>query len=88
MDNCVILEAQSNEAIVRYYIEDKYEVYQKSHYITCEGAGIYVRHNALYRKHFTVRSGERVLIADKKITENHALMMYEPLLERGPEKEP
>lgn len=47
MDNCVILEAQSNEAIVRYYIEDKYEVYQKSHSITGEGAGIPVQHNTL-----------------------------------------
>ena len=62
-------------------IEDRYEVYQKSHYITCEGAGIYVRHNTLYRKHFSLRSGESVLAADEKITENHALMMYEPLLE-------
>ena len=69
-------------------IEDKYEVYQKSHAITCEGAGIYVRHNALYRKHFAVHSGARTLIADEKVTENHALMMYEPLLERGTEKEP
>ncbi len=62
-------------------IEDRYEVYQKSHHITCEGAGIYVRHNTLYRKHFSLRNGESVLAADEKITENHALMMYEPLLE-------
>ena len=62
-------------------IDNSYEVYQKSHYISHEGAGIYVRHNTLYRKTFLLRDGERILLCDEKVTENHALMMYEPLLE-------
>ncbi len=62
-------------------VDEAYEVYQKSHYISHEGAGIYVRHNTLYRKTFLLRDGERILLCDEKVTENHALMMYEPLLE-------
>ena len=62
-------------------IDNSYEVYQKSHYISHEGVGIYVRHNTLYRKTFSIRDGERILLCDEKVAENHALMMYEPLLE-------
>ena len=65
-------------------VDEAYEVYQKSHYISHEGAGIYVRHNTLYRKTFLLRDGERILLCDEKVTENHALMMYEPLLEAAP----
>lgn len=67
-------------------LRDEYEVYQKEHHISCEGAGLYVRHNTLFRKHFSVYSGERTLISDDKIAENHALMMYEPLLETSDEQ--
>lgn len=57
----------------------KYEVYQKEHWITAEIGGKYVRHNSIFRKTFDAETGN--LISDEKVTENHALMMYEPLLE-------
>jgi vancomycin resistance protein VanW len=54
-----------------------YQVYEKDHWITHEFAGGYVRHNTLYRKVFDL---EGECIRDEFVTENHALMMYEPLL--------
>lgn len=55
-----------------------YEVYEKEHSITLEYWGGYVRHNSIYRKVFNLN---KELIDDEFITENHAIMMYEPLLE-------
>ncbi|MCR5288455.1 MAG: VanW family protein [Treponema sp.] len=67
-------------------ITDSYEVYQKEHWITAEIGGIYVRHNTIWRKHYTLDNQETItdtktLYNDEYITENHAIMMYEPLLE-------
>lgn len=56
----------------------RYEVYEKNHTINHEVWGGYTRHNELWRKTFTNETNE--ILADEKITENHALMMYEPLL--------
>ncbi|WP_069999955.1 VanW family protein [Cellulosilyticum sp. I15G10I2] len=55
----------------------KYEVYQKEHWITHEFWGGYVRHNKIYRKVYNI---ENELVDDEFITENHAIMMYEPML--------
>lgn len=55
----------------------KYEVYEKEHWITHEYWGGYVRHNKIYRKIYNM---ENELIEDQFITENHAIMMYEPML--------
>lgn len=55
----------------------KYEVYEKEHWITREYWGGYVRHNIICRKVYTP---EDELIDDEYITENHAIMMYEPML--------
>lgn len=65
-----------------YPAADVYEVYQKEHWITSEAPGVYVRHNTIWRRHFVPGSdGSRILHSDEYVTENHALMMYEPLLE-------
>lgn len=56
-----------------------YEVYEKEHKITHEVWGGYMRHNQINRKVYNL-SGEQ--IQDEFITENHALMTYEPMLER------
>lgn len=61
-------------------LEKKYEVYEKDASITMEGAGIYVRHNSLWRKEYSIQNGDQVLLNDSLITENHALMMYNPML--------
>lgn len=57
-----------------------YEVYEKEHWITHELWGGYVRHNLIYRKVF---DGEGVQINDEYVTENHAIMMYQPFLSNG-----
>lgn len=59
-------------------IIETYQVYEKEHYIKRELFGKYSRHNAIYRKVFDLAGKE---IAEEYITENHALMMYEPFLE-------
>jgi vancomycin resistance protein VanW len=55
-----------------------YEVYEQDHLISLEYWGGYVRHNRIYRKVF---NKSNVQIRDEFVTENHAIMMYEPLLE-------
>lgn len=60
----------------------KYEVYEKKHWITQEYWGGYVRHNLIYRKKYDLQNNP---IDDEYITENHALMMYEPLLAESTE---
>jgi len=59
---------------------EKFEVYQKDHWITQEYRKGYVRHNAIFRRVYNL---EGELIDDEHITENHALMMYQPFLENG-----
>lgn len=55
----------------------RYEVFEKAHQIMPAYFGGYIRHNQIYRKKFNKRG---VLLEEEYITENHALMMYEPLL--------
>ncbi len=57
---------------------ERYQVYEKEHYIKRELFGLYSRHNVIYRKIYDDKGNE---ISDEYVTENHALMMYEPLLE-------
>lgn len=57
----------------------RYEVYESDHAIQHEYWGGYTRHNRLSRKIFDKKTDE--LLTDELITENHAIMMYEPLLE-------
>lgn len=54
-----------------------YLVYEAEHRITHEPWGGYVRHNALRRQ---VQGRDGTIVEDQFITENHALMMYEPML--------
>ncbi|WP_102262631.1 VanW family protein [Mesobacillus jeotgali] len=60
-----------------------YQVYEREHLITREYWGGYVRHNTIHRKVF---NKEKIQIDDEFVTENHAIMMYEPLLEQQTEK--
>ncbi len=57
-----------------------YEVYQKKHWITHEYWGGYIRHNEIFRKVFNL---DNELVSDEYITENHAIMMYQPLIEKA-----
>lgn len=55
-----------------------YKVYEKDHRITPAYWGGYLRHNIIHRK---VSNLQGIEVDDQYITENHAIMMYEPLLE-------
>lgn len=57
-----------------------YEICEREHRMTQEHWGGYMRHNMLYRKVFNL-AGEQ--IDEEYITENHALMMYQPFLQEG-----
>lgn len=56
----------------------RYEVYESEHRITHEWWGGYMRHNVLNRKTYDDTSQE--IVDNEVLTENHAIMMYEPLL--------
>ncbi|HUW64976.1 MAG TPA: hypothetical protein VMW83_09820 [Spirochaetia bacterium] len=53
-------------------------IYQKEHWITQEPWGGYVRHNNIYR---LVHDAMGELVADELVADNHAIMMYPPMLE-------
>jgi vancomycin resistance protein VanW len=57
--------------------QNTYEIYEKDHKITQEYWGGYLRHNLIYRRIFNEK---KELIDDQYVTENHALMMYQPFL--------
>ena len=55
-----------------------YEVYEKEHLITREWWGGYTRHNQLSRRVLNQQGQE---IGDAIVSENHAIMMYSPMLD-------
>lgn len=59
----------------------RYEVFESQHFIRHEPWGGYSRHNAIARRVYDVASG--TLLREEPVTQNHALMMYEPFLEGG-----
>ncbi|MBU9724219.1 MULTISPECIES: VanW family protein [Bacillaceae] len=54
-----------------------YEIYERDHYISPEYWGGYTRQNRIYRRVYNL---DRQEIDDEFVAENHAIMMYEPLL--------
>lgn len=56
-----------------------YEIEELDHRIQHEVWGGYSRHNRLLRRKVDIRSGH--LISEETISENHALMMYQPYLD-------
>jgi len=59
--------------------EFSYSVYEKEHKMQSEFWGGYTRHNVLYRKIHDRKTGAQV--ADEYVIENHAIMMYSPMIE-------
>lgn len=57
----------------------RYEVYEDQHQIRVAHWGGYTRHNQIRRK--VIKNATEEEIGDELITENHAIMMYNPLLE-------
>ncbi|MDR3645213.1 MAG: VanW family protein [Clostridia bacterium] len=58
----------------------RYHVYEKNHRMNLECWGGYTRHNELRRELYDTDGS---LFYDEFITENHAVMMYQPFLEDG-----
>lgn len=56
----------------------KYQIYESEHWIKQEWWGGYMRHNYIRRR---VLDHRDQVISDEFVTENHAIMMYEPLLQ-------
>lgn len=54
--------------------KEQYIVFEKDPHITQEAAGVFVRHNKIFRKNL-------LTLEEQFITENHALMMYRPFIE-------
>ncbi len=77
----LVLKITDEELIGEWRVSNKptsqYKVFEKEHSITHEFWGGYVRHNSLYRE----RYGNGNTITEEFITENHAIMMYQPFLE-------
>lgn len=71
-DDHLIGEIRSN--CPKYF---DYLVYEKDHHLTHEHWGAYVRHNSIWRKTLDLEGN---VIEDARLYDNHALMMYEPLL--------
>ena len=63
----------------------RFEIVERGHAMRHEWWGGYSRHNVLWRRRYDVGSG--VEHGEEMLTENHAIMMYEPLLE-SPEPAP
>ena len=59
----------------------RYEVYEKEHEIRGEYWGGFTRHNTLFRRVLGMDGAE---LGEEFITENHAIMMYNPMLEETP----
>ncbi len=53
-------------------------MFEKDHHITHEWWGAYLRHNTLFRR---IYSGKGAAPEEEFIAENHAIMMYDPLIE-------
>jgi len=64
--------------------DERFEVREQEHLIRHEPWGGYSRHNRIVRQVFSV--GDGTLLREEAVTENHALMMYQPFL--GGEKPP
>lgn len=77
----LVLKITDEELIGEWRVNNKptcqYKVFEKEHSITHEFWGGYVRHNSLYREIYDKNSS----VTEEFITENHAIMMYQPFLE-------
>lgn len=57
----------------------RYEIEERNHSIQHEWWGGYTRNNALVRMSYDINTNEK--IGEEMVVENHAIMMYNPLLE-------
>lgn len=60
-----------------YPIQNKYEVFEKNHKFELQWWGGYTRHNQIWRKVINLIDNHE---KEELVTENHAIMMYNPLI--------
>jgi len=58
-------------------LESKYEVFETDHLIKMQPWGGYTRHNRIWKRSTSLIDG---MTQEELVTENHAIMMYNPLL--------
>jgi vancomycin resistance protein VanW len=63
-------------------LEERYQVYEREHWMQSEYWGGFTRHNVIARK---VLGPDGELLADEYVTENHVIMMYSPMLSESGE---
>lgn len=71
-------EYLNGELLVDNLPEYKFEIYETDHLIKQQWWGGYTRHNKIWKKRIKMGNNETI---DELVTENHAIMMYNPLLE-------
>lgn len=59
-------------------IDSKFEVFETDHIIQQQWWGGYTRHNKIWKRKTNIETGKS---NEELVTENHAVMMYNPLLE-------
>ena len=60
--------------------ECRYEIVERGHEMRAEYWGGYTRHNVLWQQRF---DADGVLLDEKPVVRNDAIMMYSPYLEEG-----
>lgn len=60
-------------------VKFKYKIFEKEHEIKGEWWGGYTRNNKIFRKIIDIKNNKE--IGEELVTKNHAIMMYNPLLE-------
>jgi vancomycin resistance protein VanW len=73
----------TDEYLIGRWLSDKpvdydYEIFEKEHAIKQELFGTYSRNNKIFRKIIDKKTGK--IMGEEFVAENHALMMYNPLL--------
>ncbi len=81
-ENMAVWEIKSIEDFFKAH-ENLYEIFEKEHEIKGEWFGGYSRNNKIFRRVIEKETGD--LLCEEKMAENHALMMYDPLLENTKE---
>jgi len=60
--------------------QDEYTVFETDHFIKHQWWGGYTRHNKIWKRCINKKSGRQ---SDELVTENHAILMYNPLLDQA-----
>lgn len=80
------LEIDDNHLVGKWLsdkpVGERYEVFEKEHEIRSEWFGGYSRNNKIYRRIIDIETGEEK--GEELVAENHAIMMYNPLLTSHP----